>query len=198
MDERRVARLSCFVVLLASFLLPVYSQAAQAKDSSNILFLLPAVIREGGGTCASGPQTVNFGGLEWQRCDDGKVYNRDAAIDYCENLTLAGHSDWHLPSLNQLKSLVVCTNGTPTPLNTYMDGPEITEPPTTCDDGNDREYRSPPIDGIFECITDRYISKDVPDYSHDGCAWVVNFFNGYASHHIYILDPCEYLTRCIR
>jgi hypothetical protein len=55
-------------------------------------------------------------GLVWQKetadiNDDGNMDPQDApewreAVAYCENLTLAGHDDWRLPSLNELQSLV--------------------------------------------------------------------------------------------
>ena len=32
--------------------------------------------------------------------------NWNEAIDYCENLTLGGYNNWHLPNRNELKSLV--------------------------------------------------------------------------------------------
>jgi len=44
-------------------------------------------------------------GLIWQKTyETGK--NWQAALDYCENLTYAGYSDWRLPDKNELASLV--------------------------------------------------------------------------------------------
>ena len=44
-------------------------------------------------------------GLIWQKTyETGK--NWQAALDYCENLTYAGYSDWRLPNKNELASLV--------------------------------------------------------------------------------------------
>jgi hypothetical protein len=63
----------------------------------------------------------NVTGLIWQKCsmgfnndvgctDDGDTNNNTAtwanAITYCENLTLGGSSDWRLPGIKQLRSLV--------------------------------------------------------------------------------------------
>ena len=44
-------------------------------------------------------------GLVWQKTyETGKKWQ--AALDYCENLTYAGYSDWRLPDKNELASLV--------------------------------------------------------------------------------------------
>jgi len=44
-------------------------------------------------------------GLVWQKTyETGK--NWQAALDYCENLTYAGYTDWRLPDKNELASLV--------------------------------------------------------------------------------------------
>lgn len=44
-------------------------------------------------------------GLIWQKTyGSGKTWQQ--ALDYCENLTYAGHSDWRLPNKNELASLV--------------------------------------------------------------------------------------------
>jgi len=49
-----------------------------------------------------------FTNLQWQ--DDAAVTstikNWQDAIDYCETLSLGGHSDWHLPSKNELQSII--------------------------------------------------------------------------------------------
>ncbi len=41
-------------------------------------------------------------GLIWQDTDDGTVRGWEAALAYCENLSLAGHADWRLPDVNEL------------------------------------------------------------------------------------------------
>lgn len=43
-------------------------------------------------------------GLMWQQ--DSLPYDWEGALAYCENLTLAGYSDWRLPNLNELLTLL--------------------------------------------------------------------------------------------
>ena len=54
-------------------------------------------------------------GLQWQ--DDATAASTSlswqAAIDHCEALTLGGHSDWRLPNLNELKSIIDRTKFNP-------------------------------------------------------------------------------------
>lgn len=45
-------------------------------------------------------------GLVWQQKDSGKGMNWESALAYCENLNLAGQSDWRLPSAKELQSIV--------------------------------------------------------------------------------------------
>ena len=49
--------------------------------------------------------TDNSMGLQWQ---DNETVKKDwkEAIDYCEALALGGHSDWRLPNINELTSIV--------------------------------------------------------------------------------------------
>ena len=44
--------------------------------------------------------------LLWQRHFDQDALNYDAAVLYCDNLSLAGHEDWRLPTRKELFSLV--------------------------------------------------------------------------------------------
>ncbi|NND83207.1 MAG: DUF1566 domain-containing protein [Gammaproteobacteria bacterium] len=44
--------------------------------------------------------------LEWQREDDNTTRNWDDALDYCAGLTLDGKSDWRLPDVVELQSIV--------------------------------------------------------------------------------------------
>jgi len=45
-------------------------------------------------------------GLTWQKDDDGTRRTWTEAVDYCEALTLAGYSDWRLPTRKELQSIV--------------------------------------------------------------------------------------------
>ncbi len=44
--------------------------------------------------------------LEWQDNAIGSPTTWQDAIDRCESLTLDGHSDWRLPNINELKSII--------------------------------------------------------------------------------------------
>lgn len=45
-------------------------------------------------------------GLMWQKADDGVARDWEEALSYAENLTLGGHSDWRLPNIKELQSIV--------------------------------------------------------------------------------------------
>jgi len=61
----------------------------------------PAYLDNGDGTI-----TDLATGLMWQQADDGNAYDWEAALDYAENLELAGHEDWRLPNAKELQSIV--------------------------------------------------------------------------------------------
>lgn len=53
----------------------------------------------------NGAVTDTVTGLVWQQAGDNQKRNLEGAISYCEGLTLAGFSDWHLPDVMELKSI---------------------------------------------------------------------------------------------
>ncbi|WP_218849764.1 Lcl C-terminal domain-containing protein [Winogradskyella vidalii] len=65
-------------------------------------------------------------GLMWQQADNGATYDWGSALEYAEDLTLAGHSDWRMPNAKELQSIV-----------DYMRSPSTTN--------------SPAIDPLFSC-----------------------------------------------
>ena len=54
----------------------------------------------------NGTITDRLTGLMWERVPASPAVDWYSAISYCENLTLGGHSDWRLPNVSELKSLV--------------------------------------------------------------------------------------------
>lgn len=50
-------------------------------------------------------QTVEIGDLEWVLATNGENIKWPEAVEYCAELTLAGYSDWRLPTLDELESL---------------------------------------------------------------------------------------------
>lgn len=62
-----------------------------------------------GATCVdngNGTVSDNFSGLMWQQVVPDQLFTLAEAIAYCPTLTLAGDSDWFLPSLVELESIV--------------------------------------------------------------------------------------------
>jgi Protein of unknown function (DUF1566) len=44
-------------------------------------------------------------GLMWTKKDNGSKVNWQEAVNYCQNLQLAGHSDWRLPAIDELQGI---------------------------------------------------------------------------------------------
>ncbi|MCG6962593.1 MAG: DUF1566 domain-containing protein [Acidobacteria bacterium] len=92
---------------------------------------------------ASGHGTVtdNATGLMWQQADSGAGMTWGDALNYCENLDLAGATDWHLPNAKELQSIV-----------DYTRSPDTTG--------------SAAIDPLFSCtrISNEKLEDDYPFY----------------------------------
>ena len=89
-------------------------------------------------------------GLAWQDdySDNGGFIKEviwQEALVYCEELSLGGKSDWRLPNIRELKSIV-----------------------------DDTKYK-PTIDGVFTNVTSRPYWSSTTDASNSSNAWFVNF-----------------------
>jgi hypothetical protein len=67
-----------------------------------------------------GTVTDNLTGLMWQQAVSATTYTWAQAIAHCPTLTLAGHSDWRLPSVIELASIVDLGQSDPSINGTYF------------------------------------------------------------------------------
>ena len=67
-----------------------------------------------------GTVTDNVTGLMWQQAVPSTNYTWANAAAYCPTLTLAGHSDWRLPSVIELVSIVDLGQSSPSINGTYF------------------------------------------------------------------------------
>lgn len=108
--------------------------------------------------------------LTWQQGDSQNTVARlwQDAVDYCDGLSLGGHSDWRLPTIQELSSLI-----------------DYSKP-----------YPGPTIDtGYFpNCRQYRYWSGSTNAVYPDD-AWYVDFHHGYV---IWDFKGCYYYVRCVR
>ncbi len=65
--------------------------------------------------------TDNMNGLMWQKADSKEGLNWEEALDHCEDLSLAGNSDWRLPNVKELQLLVDYTRSPDTTSSAALD-----------------------------------------------------------------------------
>lgn len=123
----------------------------------------------------------------WQQSDDGLTYSWDEALTYCDKLTLDTFTDWYLPTKDELKELVACSNGTPTPLLDRGSGH-----PYHCGDNNAKPYDKPTIDtSVFSNQINSYWSADLEALTY---YWNISFYSGESG---YYPNTDGYYVRCI-
>jgi len=154
-----------------------------------------------------GPETVMWGGHEWQRCNLDAFVTWDEAMTYCEDLILGGYSDWRVPTKDEAKSLVVCSNGHVTPLAdwNYAQTDEWNYLNATCCLDYDPEqslclppFADPPvIDSIFELWGDHAWSSTF--YDDTDSVYIVEFRSIYGNTIIVpTLPQTHFPVRCVR
>jgi len=122
---------------------------------------------------ATGIVTDNKTNLQWQDDAIGSTTSMQGAINTCEALELGGHTDWRLPNINELKSIIVDTKVAPS------------------------------IDGAFQNTTSNSYWSATTNAANTGNAWVVNFSNGDTSNYYKYFyygyyGNFVYYGRCVR
>ncbi len=138
--------------------------------------------------------------LLWMRCAVGqtwtgstctgkaKEFNWETAKEQTANF--AGYSDWRIPSIKELRSLVYCSNGKPTYFNQGQSGWEeyiAQDRPDHFDWGcqgepDKEDHKTPTIVQTVFPNTERWIVwSGSPVSSYTANAWIVHFGHGYAN-----------------
>jgi len=98
--------------------------------------------------------TDNTTRLQWQDDAIGSGMTWTAAIEHCEDLSLDGHSDWRLPNLRELTSIV------------------------------DDTKRNPIIDNaVFQNTASNNYWSSTTYAGYFGDAWYVGFNSGFQKHY---------------
>jgi hypothetical protein len=132
------------------------------------------------------------------------THNPDGGTNYCGDGTWGGHTDWYLPDVDELISLLRgCVSGTATD-NLSLSVCGVEDPgclDTSCDDGPDCSY-CPDLEGPGDggCYWDPELSGTCDWYwSSSPClansAWHVYFAGGGVHDYLVHLD---YHVRCVR
>ena len=107
----------------------------------------------------------------WQQADSGYGMDWEDALDYAENLELAGYDDWFLPDIKQLQSILDYTQS-PSAINEEDIGPAIDTDYfdiTQLRDGTTNTDNDYPY---FWSSTSAYFGDDSPEYYY---AWYASF-----------------------
>jgi len=108
--------------------------------------------------------------LVWQQTDDDTGHTWEESLDYCNDLSLAGNSDWRLPNIKELESIVDATSYDPAIDTRYFPGAHAS---------------------LYWSSTSYA--------SNPGFAWFVNFRYGYVDSYVNGGGRTDYnYVRCVR
>lgn len=163
-------------VAVGGFLFMEGMPGKQPAESPNLI--AGRYIDHGNGTI-----TDTQSSLMWKKCSEGQSDNTcngevsryewdDAMSRFKGGVSFAGYSDWRMPTKEELKSLVYCSNGKNSPWSDF-------EP---C--GDEGTYQRPTINQQAFPNTPNAWFWSSSSYANDGDndAWFVGFDYGYGSY----------------
>ncbi len=128
-------------------------------------------------------------GLLWMRCSVGQTWTSSTCAGEAKEFTLddarklttnfAGYSDWRIPSIEELRTLVYCSNGKPD----YFSLGKAAGSDFGCQGQPNRDYESPTIvQTVFPNTPDSLFWSGSPVSYNTSDAWVVGFTYGYDNY----------------
>jgi Protein of unknown function (DUF1566) len=130
-----------------------------------------------------------YGDLEWQNPPGEDEMEWNQAVSYCESLDLDGHTDWRLPSVSELRSLI---RGCPANMTGGACGVTDDCVEDSCWSGIcDADCQSSEGPGTDGCYWDSTLSGSCRWYwtsssfnnEIGGFAWFVNFNTGFVGYY---------------
>ena len=171
-----------------------FSNATLIKNSCSLKSSVRCIRKIDGFDENAGCSVVD--GNMWSLKRSAYLMSQNGVIDSCENLTECGFSDWHLPAIDELRTLIRNCDGTVTGGECGV-GDECL---SSKDCWTENTCSSCPYNGIgkYSKLGDRgtlWSFSANPDSSSNG--WVVNFFYGSILSRSADLET-EYHYRCVR
>ena len=133
----------------------ITSYTATFGEDSDYSINPPSYTDNGNGTV-----TDNVTGLMWQQEDDETTRIWDDAVSYCNNLTLAGYTDWWLPSKKELMSIVDYEIFSPSIDITYFPGTNASNYWSSTSSAGNSSY------AWYVYFYDGYVDSRVKSYSY--------------------------------
>ncbi|MCI5227799.1 MAG: DUF1566 domain-containing protein, partial [Candidatus Electrothrix sp. AX2] len=141
----------------------------------------------------NGTVTDTKTGLMWKRCSEGlsgdnceegkaEEYDYDDAMQRFKNVKYAGYTDWRLPTIDELQTLVYCSKGVRDKESGW------------CNEGSEK----PTINQqAFPNTVDSWYRSGSPSAYDSDYAWYVAFYNG-SSYNDYLFRYLNLAVRLVR
>ena len=130
-------------------------------------------------------------GLIWS-ARSSSSYTWSNAVSYCDNLTEGGYSDWHLPNINELRTLIKNCAGSQTGGSCAVQDPSCLS--SSCYSSSCYCSYMENNGGYYSKLGDTgwFCSSSITDF--DDFAWLVDFSSGDVNGRIKVF--CH--VRCVR
>lgn len=144
---------------------------------------------------SSGSCTTMEDGNMWSPMTSSTM-DWDSAVSYCNNLTACGYSDWHLPTISELRTLIQNCSETVTGGSCEVTDECLALSSSSCFDWDVCQGCDSDFSGKYSKLGDTCDFWSSSTYvGNTYYAWYVNFNDGYVFNY---LKTNSYYVRCVR